>query len=129
MMSEPPYEPEVPVSAYGAQRRAEWLAGLQRSADMVSAAEMSAHEAQSEVLRAAHQGLFGHMTGEQMATASASHRVGDGTDAGRELERNGGLFDHANVGPAPARVYLRDINEPGRQGGRSPLYDHYHGGQ
>src|SRR2546427_13107010 len=104
MMSEPPIEPEVPVSAYGAARREAWLAHLRASDEMASAAAMQAHQADHDAITVSKQGLYGHLSPQDIGAAVAAlpARVGDAWGQGRPLERNGGRFDH-NLGPAPAR--------------------------
>jgi hypothetical protein len=113
-MSEPPFEPEVPVSEYGAQRRAAWLAGLQANADMAKTASMQAH-GQSEdrrVTQAGQAGIFRHMSPTDKGQAVAERQAVVGSDYdSRPLQRLGGTFDHAATGPAPARVDLRFVDQ------------------
>lgn len=117
---------DMPVSSYGAQRRADWLAGLQRNADAMSAAAMQAHQQDHDRVTVGQGGIFGPgATGEQMAAdvAARQPRVGDGAGAGRDLERNGGAWDTASItdSPCPPRADLRFVDQPGRPTGQSPL--------
>lgn len=120
-------QPEVPVSDYGRQRRAAWLAGLQANADMASSAAMAAHGQSDDrsVTQAGQAGLFGHMTAQDKAAAVAARPATVGSAyGGRPLERLGGTLDHGAVGcaPAPARVDLRYVDQFGqRPTGESPL--------
>ena len=130
-MSEPTFEPEVPVSSYGAQRRADWLAGLQRNADAMTAASMAAHGADHRAVTAASNqaGIFGPgATGYDQAAevARRAPTVGSGTDAGgRPLEAWGGYdFEGQGAGavaPIPPRADLRYVNQVVRPTGESPL--------
>ncbi len=99
-------EPEAPVSDYGRQRRADWLAHHQANSDMAKAAELQAH-GQSEdrrVTQAGQQGLWGHMTPQDKAAAVAARQAEVGSAyGGRPLEKLGGTFDHSEVGCAPAQ--------------------------
>ena len=113
-MTSADFEMEVPVSDYGKQRKEDWLAHLRASDAMAASAAMQAH-AQSEdhrVVQAGQAGLFGHMSAQDMGAAVAARpaRVGDAWGQGRELERNGGLYDN-NLGPAPARRDLRHVGQ------------------
>jgi hypothetical protein len=75
-------QPEVPVSDYGRQRRAAWLAGLQANADMARSAAMAAH-GQSEdrrVTQAGQAGIFGHMTPTDKGQAVAARQAVVGSD-------------------------------------------------
>jgi hypothetical protein len=106
-------EPEVPVSAYGAARKAAWLAHHAENSAMADRAALAAH-GQSEdhrVVQAGQGGLYGHLSPQDMGAAVAARpaRVGDDW-GGRELERNGGLYDN-NVGPAPGRRDLRYVDQ------------------
>jgi hypothetical protein len=135
-MSESFNQPEVPESQYGAQRKAAWLAGLQRNADAMTAASMAAHEATDHrAVTAGQSGLFGPgATGERMAAEVAAHRprIGDGGGAGHELSYQGGMWDVAAItdSPCPPRADLSRIGQPGHQppGDRmSPLLRHMQG--
>jgi hypothetical protein len=114
----------VDPSAEDQRRKAALQAHMEAS--LASAAEIRQHAAQSERLRTAHKGLFGHATGADLA-ASVQERavtVGTGTDAGRPLERDGGAWDTAAVtdSPCPPRADLRYVNQTGQQPtGESPL--------
>lgn len=119
-MSEPFQDPALE----GQRRATAWRAHLEASQAASSAAEVEAHRASSEGLRAAHQGLYGHMTPEELGAAvqARAATVGTAWGHGRPLERNGGTFDHAATAPAPARVDLRHADmPPGHQVGESPL--------
>jgi hypothetical protein len=107
---------EAPVSQYGAQRRAAWLARLQGNHDMARRAALAAHGQTEDhrVVQAGQAGLFGHMTPEDMGATVAARAATVGGDwYARPLERNGGTFTHATEGPAPARVDLTQIHNPG----------------
>ena len=116
-MSEP-FEQSVPVSDYGRQRKADWLARLQANSDMADRAAVAAH-GQSEdhrVVQAGQQGLFPNMSPyDRGAAVAAMQPVVGSAYGGRPLERLGGTFDHRDVGcaPAPARVDMRFIRQPG----------------
>jgi hypothetical protein len=119
-MSTEDFETEVPVTAYGAQRRADWYAGMQARSDvmmdMLSGAGQAGHADTSRQLRAAHQGLYPHMTPyDRGADAAKRQAVVGSAYGGRPLEYLGGTFDHADVGcsPAPARVDMRFVNQVG----------------
>jgi hypothetical protein len=118
-MSEP-FEQSVPVSDYGRQRKANWLAGLQANADMADRAAVAAHGRSEDhrVVQAGQQGLFPNMSPYDRGAAAAAMQPVVGSDyGGRPLEKLGGMFDHSEVGcaPAPARVDLRYVNRPGGQ--------------
>jgi hypothetical protein len=124
------------VSAYGAQRRAAWLAHHAANADMANRAAVEAH-GQSEdhrVVQAGQGGLFGHMTPQQMGQAAAERTATVGAEygQGRPLERNGHLAE--SIGPSPARIYRSQITDrpgfmPGQEPGVSPLLAHMRGQQ
>jgi hypothetical protein len=112
------FEQQQPVSAYGRQRRAAWLAHHQANSDMARSAELAAYGQSDDrqVTQAGQAGLFGHMTPQEKGAAVAARQAVVGSAyGGRPLERLGGMFDHSEVGcaPAPARVDLRFINTPG----------------
>lgn len=122
-MSAEDFEQQAPVSSYGAQRRAEWLARLRANAEAMSAASMAAHQQDHDLVTSGQAGLFGPATPQQMAATVAARAATVGTvwGQGRPLERNGGLYDH-NLGPAPARHDLRFVDmPPGHQLGESPV--------
>ncbi len=126
-MSADDFEQPVAASGYGRQRRAAWLAGLQANADTMTEASMAAHRADhSEITRSTH-GIFGALTGEQLAASVAARQAVVGSAyGGRPLERLGGTFDHAATGPAPARVDLRFVDRP-QPTGESPLLRYMRG--
>jgi hypothetical protein len=116
-MSEP-FEQSVPVSDYGRQRRAAWLAHHQASADMAKSAELAAYGASEDrrVTQAGQAGLWGHMTPQEKGAAVAAMQPVVGSAyGGRPLQRLGGTFQHSEVGcsPAPARVDMRFVNQVG----------------
>jgi hypothetical protein len=117
-------QPEIPVSQYGAQRRAAWLAGLQANSDIATAAEMAAHAPESAYLRRGQAGIMG-MPGEQQAAtlAALAPTVGTGTDSPRQIERLGGVHDHHIASPHPPARDLTRVGQPGHQPGEqmSPL--------
>lgn len=122
-MSEP-FEQDVPVSAYGAARAAAYRAHLEASQAASTEAAIEAHRASSAVLRAAHQGLYGHATPQDMGQVVSEQQptVGGAWGQERAIERLGGTFTHANDGPAPPPVDLTRVNDrPGYQRGESPL--------
>ena len=123
------FEQEVPVSAYGAARAAAWHQHLVESMEASTEASMASHRADSAILRAAHQGLYGHATPQEMGAAvqARAATVGDAYGQGRPLERQGGTFDHAAESPAPARVDLRFVDRQGQAPGVSPLLAHMRG--
>jgi hypothetical protein len=127
-MSTDNFEQPPDPSSEGQRRYEAWREHLRQSADL--SRDLEGHKVVSDVLRAGQQGLFGHMTPEEMAAtvAASAATVGTGTDAGgRPIERNGGLYDN-NLGPAPARVDLRYVNQPGqRPTGASSLFRYMHG--
>jgi hypothetical protein len=118
-MTSADFEAEVPVSQYGRARREAWLAQLAANADMMTQAAMQAHEQDHLAVTAGQAGLYGHLSGQERAASVAARPVTVGTDwgDGRQVQRNGGLFN-SNVAPAPARVYRQDITE---RPGISPL--------
>ena len=134
-MSDFEHETEAPDTAYGAQRRADWLAGMQRNADtmnaMLSGSGQAGHADTSRQLRAAHTGLFGHATPEEYGQDVSERQVAIGTEwgDGRQLQRNGGLHD--SIGPAPARRDLRFVNQvqPPSESSVSPLMAYMRGQQ
>ena len=110
------FHEDAPVSQYGAQRRQAWLAGLQANHDMAERAALEAHGQSDDhrVVQAGQAGLFGHMTPEDRGAAVAAQAPTVGGDwYARPLERNGGTFTHTPEGPAPARVDLTQIHNPG----------------
>ena len=126
-MTSEDFEQEVPVSAYGAARAAAWRARLEASAAASTAAEVEAHRASSAVLRAAHQGLYGHLSPQDMGAVATAHpaTVGTAWGNGRELETRGGLDWESQgagaVAPIPPRADLRFVNQQGQEPGISPL--------
>jgi len=120
-MTSQDFEQDVPVSAYGAVRRAAWLAQLQANDDAMSAASMQAHQEDHDTVTAGQAGIFGRATPQQMAATVAARpaTVGTAWGHGRPLERHGGLYDH-NLGPAPARHDLRYVDQT-QPPGESPL--------
>ena len=125
------FHEEAPVSQYGAQRRANWLAGLQARADDMQAAAVEAHRADHNVITAGQAGIFGTATAYDMAAevSERAARIGDGVSSGRELERAGGTYRWSDVSdsPAPPLVDLRPRRPGMRPTGASPLYQHMHG--
>lgn len=112
-------QPEVPATEFGDRLRQERDAHLQASAkqmnDMFSAAGQDAHRATSAQLRAGQQGLYPHMTPQELGAAVAARQAVVGSAyGGRPLERLGGTFDHSDVGcsPAPPRADMRHVNDP-----------------
>jgi hypothetical protein len=112
------FEQTADVSQYGAQLRANWLAGLQAHADMAEQAALAAHgqsEARQQV-QVGQAGLFGHMTPEDRGAAVAARTATVGGEWGRArpLERLGGVLDPADYGcaPAPARADMRSTAAP-----------------
>lgn len=125
---------EPSAATYGQQRRSKWLEGLQRSAEGMAAGAMDGHRADHDIVTASKAGLFGQLTAEEMAAAVAASqtRIGDGTSAGRKLERLGGTRweDHGAgaVGPIPGGAYVRPVeNERPAPGTESPLLRHMRG--
>lgn len=113
-------QPEVPATEFGAWVRQQRDAHLQASAkdmdEMLSGGGQDAHRATSRQLRAAHQGMYPYMSPYDRGAAAAAMQPVVGSDyGGRPLQRLGGMFDHSEVGcaPAPARVDMRFINQPG----------------
>ena len=118
---------QVPVSAYGAARRAAWLAHHQANSDMADRAAVEAH-GQSEdhrVVQAGQGGLFGHATPQDMgaAVAARTRRIGDDWGVGRDIvPPDLDAMGSTSIGPAPSRVDLRHVGmPPGHQVGESPL--------
>lgn len=125
-MSADDFEQEVPVSAYGQQRRAAWLAGLQANSEAMTAAAMQAHHEDHLTVTAGQTGLFGYSTPQQLAaTVAARRRVGDDWGAGRDLQALGGTNWESRgagaVGPIPAGAYLQHLNRRPEPLGESPL--------
>lgn len=128
-MTSADFETEVPVSDYGKQRRAAWMAQLQANAQAMSAASLEAHQDDHDVVNAGQGGIFGRMTPQQMGAAVAARPPTVGSEwggQGRPLERNAGLYDN-NLGPAPARRDLRYVDRQGQEPGVSPLLAHMRG--
>lgn len=109
----------------GQRRAAAWRAKMEASSAAMTEASMKWHKSDSEIVNRGQAGLFGRMTATDMGAAVAARQVRIGQDyggGGRALERQGGTFDHANDGPAPARADLRNVGmPPGHQIGESPL--------
>lgn len=121
-------EPEVPVSAYGAARKADWMARLQANSEMMNQAAMQVHR-QSEdrrVVQAGQAGLFGHATPQEMGATVAARpaTIGGAWGQGRPLERLRGTNWESQgagaVGPIPGGAYIQ-LNRPAHQFGASPL--------
>ena len=133
-MSQYEHAHEVPPEEYGQwrhdQERARMQANAQVMMDMLSGAGQADHQAVHDHLTRSTHGIFGGMTGHQMAQDATGRRVTVGGDfgGGRPLERNGGLYD-TSAGPAPHRVYLSQINDrPGFQvGDDRPILRHLRG--
>jgi hypothetical protein len=124
-MSEP-FEQSVPVSEYGRQRRAEWLAQLQANAEAMTAAAMQAHQPDHDVVTAGQLGLYGRTTPQQLAAnVAARRRIGDDWGAGRDLQALGGTNWEAHgagaVAPIPGGAYANLNRQPEQQLGESPL--------
>jgi hypothetical protein len=117
----------VEVTDYGRARREAWLAGLQARADDMTQASMEAHRPDHDRITAWQNGLFPGSP-QQHAAEVADRQVTIGTDwgDGRVIERNGHLS--WSIGPAPARVYQSQLDNPG-QLGESPLKRYMRGGQ
>ena len=133
-MTSADFEQEGQVSAYGAQRRAAWLAHHQANADMADRAAVEAHGQTEDhrVVQSGQGGLYRHMTPQQLGQAAAERQATVGAEYGqaRPLERNGHLAE--SIGPSPARIYRSQINDhpgfmPGREPGVSPLLAHMRG--
>lgn len=113
------HETEVPVSAYGAQRRAAWLAHHQANADMAKSAELAAYGASEDrrVTQAGQAGLYDHMTPQEKGAAVAARqaRVGDDWGQGRDLRALGGTVDPGSYlcSPVPPQRDMRFVNQPG----------------
>jgi hypothetical protein len=111
------HEHQVPVTAYGDQRKADWLTDQQAKADMMnemlSGAGRAGHQAEHDIITRSKQGLFGAMTPEELGQAAAERQATVGGEWGqaRPLERNGGLFDHHVTAPHPAQRDLRYVNQ------------------
>ena len=129
------FEQPVPVSQYGAQRRAAWLAHHQVNADMATEAAMQAHARGEDhrVVQAGQQGLFGHLSPYDRGAAvqARAATVGQDWGNGRPLEARGGTFSPADYAssPAPARVDLRNVDQQGPATGVSPVVAHMRGWQ
>ncbi len=119
-MSEP-FEQPAAISAYGAQRRQDWLARLQANADAMSQAAIAAHQQDHDVITRSTHGIMGALSPQEQAAAVAARQatVGTAWGHGRPLERHGGTFNH-NLGPAPARRDLRYAGQV-QPPGESPL--------
>jgi hypothetical protein len=135
-MSEPPFEPEAPVSQFGAFLAARHRANLERSAENMTAASMAAHQQDHAHVTSGQAGIFGAgVTGHQQAADVAARpaRVGDGSGNGRDLEAWGG-FDWEShgagaSGPVPARVYASQLGQQSQGEMVSPLLRHLRGEQ
>jgi hypothetical protein len=125
------FEQPVAASDHGKHRREQWMASLRANSEMMSQAAMEAHQEDHYAVNAGQVGLFGHMSPEDKGAAVAARAATVGADyGGRPLERHGGLYDHHNEAPVPARVDLRHINTPGRQPTTvSPLWAYMQGRQ
>lgn len=113
-MTEPLHDPLDPAFE-GERRAAARWAHLEAS--QANAADLEAHRAISERLRASQSGLYAGATGQQLAAlASRTARVGDGVGSGRDLVRLGGIdFESQGagaVGPVPHRADLTQLNAP-----------------
>jgi hypothetical protein len=132
------HETERPVTEYGQWRREQRDAHLRASADdmmaMLSGAGQADHQAAHDHLTRGQHGIFGAMTGNQLAQDAAGRQatVGGEWGLGRPLERNGHLAQ--SIAPAPARVDLTRVNDHpgfmrGQEPGVSPLLAHMRGQQ
>ena len=82
-MSSEDFEQATDVSQYGAQRRANWLAGLQANADAMTQAAMARHQQHHDAVTAGQHGIFGPGDSpEQMAAEVAERPVRIGQDFG-----------------------------------------------
>ncbi len=132
-MSAEDFELPVAPSDYGRHRREQWMASLRANSEMMSQAAMAAHQPDhNEITRSTH-GIFGALTGEQLAANVAARQavVGSAYDA-RPLQRQGGLYDPADYlcGPVPPQRDLRQVSTPGGQPTTvSPLWAHMQGRQ
>lgn len=125
------FHEEVPVSAYGAQRREAWLAGLRANANMADRAAVAAHGQTEDhrTVQAGQAGLFGHLTPEDRGAAVAAQQARVGEDwggGGRALEARGGLDWESQgagaVAPIPPRADMRFVHQPaGPPASESPL--------
>ena len=97
-----PFEYDHPANE-DQRRKDSRKAHLEASQANSTAAAVEAHAAVSVQLRAAHEGLYGSATGQDLAAVDRqrSARVGDGVGAGRDLQRLGGTdFESQGAGPS-----------------------------
>jgi hypothetical protein len=134
-MSHFEHETDVPATEFGQQVRDRHFARMQANAEamaaMLSGAGRADHQAAHDHLTRGQHGIFGAMTGHQLARNASERQatVSGEWGLGRPLERNGHLS--SSIAPAPARVDLTRVNDhPGYQGrepGVSPLLAHMRG--
>jgi len=128
-----PFEQPMAPTEYGKFRAEQHRQHLIESAANATQASMASHAATSTVLRAAHQGLYGHATPQELGAAVAARQAVVGSAyGGRPLERQGGLYDPASYlcAPAPPQRDLRQVDAPGGQPTTvSPLWAHMQGRQ
>lgn len=123
-MSADDFEQPVAPSDYGKFRAEQHRQHLIESAANATQASMASHAATSTVLRAAHQGLYGHATPQELAANVAARQAVVGSAyGGRPLERQGGLYNPADYlcGPVPPQRDLTRVDQPGHQLGESSL--------
>jgi hypothetical protein len=130
------HETDVPTTEFGQQVRARHFARMQANGEamaaMLSGAGQAEHQAAHDHLTRSQHGIFGAMTGNQLAQNASERQatVGGEWGLGRPLERNGHLAQ--SIGPAPARVDLTRVNDhpgfmQGQEPGVSPLLAHMRG--
>ncbi len=132
-MNNEPFETEVDPRDHGKFRAEQHRQHLIESAANATQASMASHAATSPQLRAAHQGLYGHATPQELGAAVAERGAVVGSDYdSKPLQRQGGLYDPASFlcSPVPPQRDMRYVNQPGGQPTTvSPLWAHMQGRQ
>ena len=112
------HETEVPASAYGAARRAAWLAHHAANSAMADRAAVAAHGRAKTTASSSRASRACTRTCHRMTEVqrrAAMQAVAGSDYGGRPLERHGHLAE--SIGPAPARVDMTRVNDrPGYQG-------------
>jgi hypothetical protein len=114
-MTSQDFEHEVPVSQYGAARKAAWLAGLRANADAMEAAAVEAHRADHDVITAGQHGIFGAADSPYelgAAVAARAATVGGEWGHAQAIERHGAPTHHLE-GPALPQADRRPRGQTG----------------
>lgn len=128
-MSAEDFEQPADPAQFGTWLAQKTSAEQQAKLDALSAENMSQHRPVHDHLTRSQRGIM-DMSGQEQAAMIQDRQATIGSDfggGGRQIQRLGGLLDHANEAPAPGRYDLTRVDQQGRQPGQSPLWAHMNG--